>query len=181
MKTLTAKIGRAVAVVTVALCATLTVGATAAHADDPVKRTMVVSSVTLETTQAPCSATAVWGVAAGDSEAAKWGNYQVCWYPRSIVGSGVDFSGFGGQAGADLLTEFRRQAPETGPLGDGVSYCVYRMPAGPNRAALITYRNKLYSAVVTDTYADGHRVVHPAVTGTFRVQPTIAWNPGCWT
>jgi hypothetical protein len=179
MTRFTAKLARFVAVAAVAVVATLTAGATAAHADDTVRSTMQISVVTVGSLQSPCSSGAVWGVVVGEgSPAYTWGNYQVCWYPRSVVGSGMDFSDFAD--GASLLAEFRRQAPETGSA-DLVSYCVYRMPAGPNRTATITYRTKLYTVVVTDTYADGHKVVHPAQTGTYFVQPTVAWNPGCWT
>jgi hypothetical protein len=181
MASLKAKLGRIAAVATVALCATLTIGATAAHADEPVRRTVQVTAVTQGTMQSPCSSAAVWGVVLGQGDPARdWGNYQVCWYPRSVVGSGLDFSDLDYQVGADIMAEFRRQAPETG-YADLISYCVYRMPAGPNRAATITYRTKLYTVTAYDTYADGHKVTYPVHSGTYFVQPTVVWNPGCWT
>lgn len=166
----------------VAAASLLGVGGVPAQAEEaPVKQTIEVAFVQAEASASPCSGTEVWGVAAGDGTPQRqWGNYQVCRFASTAVSISLPEVA----PGDDLYTR-AQDAVRTAAGGTAatsqMSKCVYYMPTGPNRSAVVTYKAKSYTVKVIDHFASGESIVAKTGNGSYMAQPITTWTPKCNT
>ncbi|WP_214411274.1 hypothetical protein [Sphaerisporangium fuscum] len=172
-------VGLAVAAVVSAGATGVTAGA--ARADEAPVSTSVQYTwgTTKSTLSSGCASTEVWGVAAPGSPERERGNYQVCHYLSSDVTLG-SLDGLDEQTTQTIKGEVRRGFHGESTAREWLGYCTYWLPAGPDRAALITYTTQPVGIKVTSRYADGH-VEERNGTGLYQSQPIIRWTPSCST
>jgi len=157
------------------LSGALAFGTAPAHADEPVSRTVELSTATAGTAAGGCTDFEIWGVAVGDNR----GNYEVCHYLSSQTTVGIgDIDDATRQA---VESKIRTTAGGEPTARNLIAYCPYWLPSGPNRTPQVNYKTKSYSIQVVDHYADGSTTTAYSGSGTYLAATTVTWTPGCWT
>ncbi|MFE9093242.1 hypothetical protein [Streptomyces sp. NPDC007264] len=175
MSVTTTRVRRLGLVSAASVTAALAFGTAQAHADEPVSRTVELSTATTGKAAGGCSSFEVWGVAVGDDR----GNYEVCTYISSKAD--VQLGDIDDATRQAVESKIRTTAGGETAARDMVAYCPYWLPSGPNRTPQVTYTTKSYQVQVVDHYADGSTNTVYSGSGAYWGPAAVSWTPGCWT